>query len=84
MAEEVSTSKPKSRKSPTKSDKIIKLLRRSTGASVSELQKATGWQPHSIRGFISGTARKKMRLNVSSERDDKQSPRYRIVEAEAL
>ena len=78
MAKKVSTSNPKPRKFPTKSDKIIKLLRRSTGASISELQKATAWQPHSIRGFISGTARKRMQLNVLSEKVDNGVLRYRI------
>ena len=78
MANKVSTSNPKSRKSPTKSDKIVKLLSRSTGASIGELQKATGWQPHSIRGFISGTARKRMQLNVLTEKAENGVFRYRI------
>ena len=35
----------------TKADKVIKLLRRKNGATIAELQKATGWQAHSIRGI---------------------------------
>jgi len=39
-----------------------------------KLQKATGWQPHSVRGFLSGTLRQKMGLAFTSTKD----PRLRI------
>ena len=39
----------------TKSERITMLLRRAKGASIDEIVGATGWQHHSIRGFISGT-----------------------------
>jgi hypothetical protein len=71
-------SKPKSRtKAPgparrgTKTAKILALLRRPDGASLTELRKATGWQPHSVRGFLSGAVKKKMGLRIESlSRDD--------------
>ncbi len=50
----------------SKSAKIIELLRRSGGATIQELGKVTGWQPHSIRGFLSGTLRKKSGFSLSS------------------
>jgi len=39
----------------TKTDKILGLLKQSGGVTLQELVKATGWQPHSVRGFLSGT-----------------------------
>ena len=64
----------------TKSEKIIRLLKRPSGATITELQKATGWQAHSVRGFISATIKKQMELNVSSEKTKTGKRRYRIVE----
>ena len=46
---------------------VIDLLRRDGGATIAEVAHATGWQPHSVRGAISGTLRKKLRLVVDSE-----------------
>jgi hypothetical protein len=50
----------------SKTAKILDLLKRPGGASLKELTKATGWQAHSVRGFISGALRKKMGLRVRS------------------
>jgi hypothetical protein len=50
---------------------IIELLRRPEGATLADIAKATGWQNHSIRGFLSGSLGKKMGLKVeSSKRED--------------
>jgi len=51
-----------------KIDKIIAMMRRSKGATINDLTKATAWQAHSVRGAISGTLRKKQGLNVVSEK----------------
>ncbi|MCZ2147977.1 MAG: DUF3489 domain-containing protein [Bryobacterales bacterium] len=52
---------------------VLDLLKRPEGATLREIQEATGWQAHSVRGFISGSLSKKMGLNVeSSKRDDGQ------------
>ncbi len=61
----------------SKSTKILDLLRRPAGASVKELMKATGWQPHSVRGFLSGTLDKKLGLKVESfqRADDERAHR---------
>ncbi len=74
------TSAQKLRKSPTKSEKIVKLLRRPCGASIVDLQKATGWQAHSVRGFISGSVRKRMNLRVTAEKRNGADLCYNIVE----
>jgi hypothetical protein len=50
----------------SKTAKVLDLLKRTGGASLKELMKATGWQPHSVRGFLSGALGKKMGLKVSS------------------
>ena len=63
----------------TKSAKIIGLLCSRTGATIGELASATGWQQHSVRGFLSGTLKKKQGLDVTSESVD-GIRRYRIVE----
>jgi len=54
----------------TKTDQIIALLKKPSGASVKAIMRATGWQAHSVRGFISGKLGKQMGLKVKSvERD---------------
>lgn len=48
----------------TKTDMVLALLRQDGGATLPDLMTATGWQAHSVRGFISGTLRKKLGLTV--------------------
>ena len=54
----------------SKVDTIIALLRRKQGVDLKELTKATGWQPHSVRGALSGTVKKKLGLPITSEKVD--------------
>lgn len=73
--------KPANTKSATKAATIIVLLRRKKGASLAELMKATGWQSHSIRGFLAGTLKKKAIL-VRSSREEGEVRRY-FIEGDA-
>lgn len=50
----------------SKQDQIIAMLRRAGGCTMEDLTTASGWQPHSVRGLISGTLRKKLGLTVES------------------
>jgi len=60
----------KQRGKDTKTSKIIALLKRPAGASLKTLMKATGWQAHSVRGFLSGQLGKKMGLRIRSFQRD--------------
>jgi hypothetical protein len=52
----------------SKTTKILDLLKRPGGVTLKELVKATGWQPHSVRGFLSGTIGTKMGTPVESSK----------------
>ncbi len=64
--------------SGTKQALMIDLLKRKKGATNEAIDAATGWQPHSVRGAISGALKKKLGLAVTSERVGDGSRVYRI------
>lgn len=49
-----------------KGDQLVEMMQRKGGATMAEMQKTSGWQAHSVRGFLSGIVRKKMGLTVIS------------------
>jgi hypothetical protein len=82
----VKTGSRKARRGPakagrtdTKQDKLVAMLRRPEGATVDEMAKAFGWQAHTVRGAIAGAIKKKLGLNVASEKDEKRGRIYRIA-----
>lgn len=61
---------------------LLALLRRPEGASLADLQAATGWQAHSVRGAISGAIKRKLKLEVTSEKTNAGRV-YRVVDEAA-
>ena len=70
--------KPTGAREGSKTEKVLDLLKRSGGATAKELMKATGWQAHSVRGFLSGTVGKKMGLAVTSTKGEDGERSYSI------
>jgi hypothetical protein len=69
-------------KPDSKQDRIVALLQRPEGATLDALVKETEWQKHSVRGFLAGTVRKKLKLPLLSEKIDGVR-NYRIGTAKA-
>lgn len=67
---------------PSKQSQLITLLRNPAGASMEQMMALTGWQPHTVRGMLSGSLRKRLGLDVQCQRVEGVH-RYRIVEAAA-
>lgn len=67
----------------TKSGQCLALLRRSEGTTIAELMTATGWQSHSVRGFLSGAVKRKLGLTVTSAVGQDGIRRYHVTKDEA-
>ena len=51
----------------TKGMRIVEMLRAPAGATIAAIAAASGWQLHSVRGFLAGEVRKRLKLNLLSE-----------------
>src|SRR5882672_6586321 len=71
-------SKPAAARDGSKKATVLGLLQRKGGATLAQIMKATGWQAHSVRGFISGALGKKMGLTVESVRREDGERVYSI------
>ena len=74
----VRKSAPHRKRGNSKQDQVLRLLRGPSGVTIEKITQATGWQVHSVRGFFAGVVRKKLGLNLQSEKTDGERV-YRIA-----
>jgi hypothetical protein len=71
--------KPKSTaRNSSKQFRLLEMLHRPEGATLEQLMTATSWQQHSVRGFLSGTVKKKLGLKLLSEKTKNSIRIYRV------
>jgi hypothetical protein len=63
----------------TKNAQVIAMLRDRAGVTIAAIMAATGWQQHSVRGFLAGVVRKRLGLNLASEPGERGRV-YRIID----
>jgi Protein of unknown function (DUF3489) len=73
---------PRAQRTDSKQAQVIKMLRAPSGTTVTAMMTATGWQQHSVHGFLAGVIRKKFGLNLVSEAGDGGRV-YRIKDGKA-
>ena len=76
----VSDTKIKKSDRGSKQSHVIAMLQSPKGATISAMMKATSWQQHSVRGFLSGVVRKRLKLKLGSKLVDGERV-YRVVGA---
>ena len=57
---------PKQPANPSKQSRVIEMLKSPKGTTIDTMMKATGWQQHSVRGFLAGVVRKRLKLKLDS------------------
>ena len=74
---------PAPRARSTKIEQCLALLNNQDGATIDELQATTGWQAHSVRGFLAGTVKKKPGMTLGSDKTDAVRT-YRLTPNDAV
>ena len=62
----------------TKQAQVIAMLRRQEGATIAQIVEATGWRPHTVRGVFAGALKKKLGLEVTSEKIEQRGRVYKL------
>ena len=68
--------------SGSKQSRVIAMLQSPAGATIAAMMKATGWQQHSVRGFLAGVVRKRLKLKLGSKKVDGQRI-YQVASADS-
>jgi hypothetical protein len=72
------TAHPHQTRATSKQARVLALLRGPNGATIATVMRSTGWQPHTVRGFLAAVVRKKLGLKLESNKTDGERV-YRIV-----
>ena len=70
---------PRAKREGTKQAVLIELLTRAEGATLPQMTEATGWQVHTVRGAMAGALKKKLGLEITSEKQTGADRIYRIT-----
>lgn len=73
------TERKSSTRAESKQAKLIEMLKRTQGATIDEIATAFDWQKHTVRGAIAGALKKKLGLDVKSEKVEGRGRVYRIA-----
>jgi hypothetical protein len=75
----ITTQSPRTTREGTKQAVLIELLSRAEGATLPQMTEATGWQVHTVRGAMAGALKKKLGLEITSEKQTGTDRVYRIT-----
>ena len=75
--------RPENVNTASKQSRLLAMLQSPAGATIAAVMKATGWQPHSVRGFLAGVVRKRLKLELGSTKVAGGTRVYRITKRDA-
>jgi len=78
-AEAETAPKARTPRTGTKQAKLIEMLRSEGGATIDEIVEALEWQPHTVRGAFAGALKKKLGLEITSEKDNQRGRVYKLA-----
>jgi hypothetical protein len=67
----------------SKQSRVIAMLRSPAGATIAAMMQATGWQQHSVRGFLAGVVRKRLKLKLDSKKKVDGTRVYRVARGDS-